>query len=46
MVPRKFRRRFEAVEATTRERDLEMKAMSRDDLMALWEEAKRGERQR
>jgi tetrapyrrole methylase family protein/MazG family protein len=36
----KFRGRFGSVEALVRERGLDMKAMSRDELMAVWDEAK------
>ena len=43
LATRKFRRRFEVVEATARKRDLQMKALPREQLMALWQEAKRAE---
>jgi tetrapyrrole methylase family protein/MazG family protein len=36
----KFRRRFEGVEAQARSGDLDLKALSRDELLALWEKAK------
>jgi tetrapyrrole methylase family protein/MazG family protein len=41
----KFRRRFGAVEDAARERSLDMKAESREQLMALWAEAKAREAQ-
>ena len=40
LATRKFRRRFEAVENRVRANALEMKSLSRDDLLALWQEAK------
>ena len=40
LATRKFRRRFEVVEEKTRERGVEMKALGRQELMGLWEEAK------
>ncbi len=40
----KFRRRFGDVETRARERGIDMKAQSREALMALWDEAKAGER--
>jgi MazG family protein len=36
----KFRRRFTAVESRARERSVDLKAQSRESLMALWDEAK------
>jgi tetrapyrrole methylase family protein/MazG family protein len=36
----KFRRRFVAVETAARDRDVDMHSASRDELMALWDEAK------
>ncbi|HLF76710.1 MAG TPA: nucleoside triphosphate pyrophosphohydrolase [Dehalococcoidia bacterium] len=39
----KFRRRFVAVEDLARERELDMKAQSRDTLMGLWGEAKKSQ---
>jgi tetrapyrrole methylase family protein/MazG family protein len=39
----KFRHRFGAVESHARERGIDMHAASRDDLMALWDEAKAAE---
>jgi len=36
----KFRRRFTYVETNARERSIDMRASSRDELMALWDEAK------
>jgi tetrapyrrole methylase family protein/MazG family protein len=39
----KFRRRFAGVETRARERSIDMHAASRDELMALWSEAKAGD---
>ena len=39
----KFRRRFTGVETRARQRSIDMRAASRDALMALWSEAKAGE---
>ena len=36
----KFRRRFAAVESRARARNVDLKALSRDELMGLWQEAK------
>ena len=39
----KFRRRFEGVEHRARDRSLDMRGASREQLMALWQEVKRAE---
>lgn len=39
----KFRRRFEAVETSARDASTDLRQMSRDELLALWAEAKAGE---
>jgi tetrapyrrole methylase family protein/MazG family protein len=39
----KFRRRFTGVETRARQRSIDMRAASREELMALWREAKAGE---